>query len=214
MHTPAERHDSNIIQLKDCKEKKFRRLRNWRRGNWLSRGEKTNIKIRADTKTIFAIGPILVSLSHFDYGKIDYKISAHLFVAFEDRTFECVGAAISCNIAKYFEIAAVVWNIKYSINWVLHEFDVIGVVGPLFFLNRKMRRKWKWKYVESAEYAMKTYENQMLTFRFFFFSETFTPSTEIWIATLRFFRFWTLHSYWNRKETENIIRFFMNFEGD
>lgn len=35
-------------------------------------------------KTIFAIGPIFVSLSHFDYGKIDYKISAHLFVAFED----------------------------------------------------------------------------------------------------------------------------------
>lgn len=43
----------------------------------------------------------------------------------------------------------------------------------------------------------------VLTFRFFFFNETFTPSTDIWIATLRFFRFCTLHSYWNWKQTKN-----------
>lgn len=44
---------------------------------------------------------------------------AYLFVAFKHRAFECIRTAISCNITKYFEIAAIVWNVENPINWMI-----------------------------------------------------------------------------------------------
>lgn len=63
-----------------------------------------------------------------------YLNETNLFVALKYYAFEWVRAAISCNIAKYFEIAAIMWNVEYPINRMVHHFNVISVVGPLFFL--------------------------------------------------------------------------------
>lgn len=40
----------------------------------------------------------------------------YLFIAFENGAFKIICTAISCNITKYFEIAAIMWNIENPIN--------------------------------------------------------------------------------------------------
>jgi len=61
---------------------------------------------------------------------------AYLFVTFEYGTFKCIRAGIACNIAEYFEIAAVVGHIKYSIDGMIEQLDFLGVIGPVLFLSK------------------------------------------------------------------------------
>lgn len=126
----------------------------------------------------------------------------YLLVALEYRTLECIGATISGNIAKYLEIATVVWYVKYSINRVLHQLHctvaAVGSVWPLLLFlaesteNEKSGRTFQWV-VRSVNQLY----DLTLTFRFFFFSSTLTPSMDIWMVTFCFLLFCTLHSYWS-----------------
>lgn len=73
----------------------------------------------------------------------------------------------------------------YKWNWAL--------VLKIKFRRKKSRKQKQTKKMQCYQTLTRIRFN--LTFRFFFFSETLTPSTDIWSITLRFFRFCTLHSY-------------------
>lgn len=59
-------------------------------------------------------------------------IATYLFIAFKNGAFKRV--AISCNITKYFEIAAIMGYVKYSIDGVVHYFYFVCIIRPIFFL--------------------------------------------------------------------------------
>lgn len=55
-------------------------------------------------------------------------------MTFEYGTLERIRAGIACYVAEYFEIAAVVWHVKYSIDGMIEQLDFFGVIGPVLFL--------------------------------------------------------------------------------
>lgn len=62
------------------------------------------------------------------------RIGTYLFVTFEYGTLERIRAGIACYVAEYFEIAAIVGHVKYSIDGMIEQLDFLGVIGPVLFL--------------------------------------------------------------------------------
>lgn len=56
-------------------------------------------------------------------------------MTFEYGTLERIRAGIACYVAEYFEIAAVVGHIKYSVDGMIEQLDFLGVIGPILFLH-------------------------------------------------------------------------------
>jgi len=65
------------------------------------------------------------------------NLETHLFVTFEDGTLKRIRAGIARYVAEYLEIAAVVGHVEYSIDGMIEQLDVLGVIGPVLFLNNK-----------------------------------------------------------------------------
>lgn len=63
----------------------------------------------------------------------------YLFVTFEYGTLERIRAGIACYVAEYFEIAAVVGHVKYSIDGMIEQLDFFGVIGPVLFLRKSQK---------------------------------------------------------------------------
>lgn len=129
-------------------------------------------------------------------------------MTFEYGTLERIRAGIACYVAEYFEIAAVVWHVKYSIDGMIEQLDFFGVIGPVLFL-WKSQNKMSVCVFKQHDGWMDAYDGWMagnalrdaliLTFRRRFLRTTRTPLTDICMVTLRFFRFCTLHSYCGRE---------------
>lgn len=77
------------------------------------------------------------------------QIGAYLFVTFEYGTLERIRAGIACYVAEYFEIAAVVGHVKYSIDGMIEQLDFLGVIGPVLFLWKKVKTKCQFVYTGS-----------------------------------------------------------------
>lgn len=74
------------------------------------------------------------------------QIGAYLFVTFEYGTLERIRAGIACYVAEYFEIAAVVGHVKYSIDGMIEQLDFLGVISPVLFLWKKVKTKCQFVY--------------------------------------------------------------------
>jgi len=61
------------------------------------------------------------------------QLPAHLFTRFEDVAFERIAAAVSGYVAEDLQVVAVVRNVEYPVDWIVH-LERFVLVDPLLLL--------------------------------------------------------------------------------